>query len=111
VSHLPDGTYTIQYLINGYFKAEYQIIPELDSVMSVIGRYTTYVDDGDVIGFIYKPDVKFNQSVEIVNWNPDEGFVEGRINGTYIHDGGPATDPDTIVIGTNVFKIQWEGNR
>ena len=89
----------------------YQIAAELDTVGSVMGRYTTYISDGDVLGLIYKPDLKFEQSVEILNWNPDEGFVEGQLIGTYMTDGGPAFDPDTLVINTNLFKIQWEGNR
>jgi len=53
----------------------YQVVSERDTVGSVVGRYTTYFADGDVLGFIYKPDSIYEQSVEVLNWNPDEGFV------------------------------------
>ncbi len=95
-------------------EGSYSVISTLDRLdfsEPAIGSYITYIADGDVIGYFYKPDTNFVQNVEVINWNPDEGFVEGQINGTYVHDGGPTTDPDTIVISTNVFKIQWEGNR
>jgi len=95
-------------------EGNYPVISTLDRLdfsEPAIGSYITYVADGDVIGYYYKPDTNFVQTVEVINWNPDAGFVEGQIDGTYVYDGGPASDPDTIVINTNLFKIQWEGNR
>jgi len=70
------------------------------------GGLHTYLLDGDVAGKSYHPDTNYTNYIEIYDWNPDEGYVEGQIVGTYIQDENHVFEADTLEISTNIFRIQ-----
>ena len=73
-----------------------------------VGGFRTYLLDGDVGGKTYQPDSSFTNYIEIFDWNPEEGYVEGQIVGTYIQKENHIYDADTLEITTNIFKIKLE---
>ena len=95
-----EGTFKVVSIFDG--------IPRCESC--ALGSYYTLVGDGHELGNSYKPDSTFTNVIEILDWNPDEGYVSGNIDCTLVQPpNGLYPEPDTIIVTAELFKIAYPG--